>query len=434
MSMTSLLKQKKINFISLGCAKNLVDSEKLMGSLKASGYKVVFESPENDCDIVIVNTCGFINDAKEESVDTILQNAELKKKGYIKTLIVMGCLSERYKNELKNEIIEIDAVFGVNNFEAIKHYLNAQSAEKIIQRTVTTLPHYAYLKIAEGCNRTCAFCIIPQIRGKHVSVPIEKVVEEARFLAHNGVKELIVIAQDTTYYGVDIYKKRALALLLKELVKIEGIEWIRLHYTYPATFPADVLKLMAGEPKICNYIDIPLQHISNEVLKSMNRGIDKEKTFKLIEKIRKTIPNVNIRTSFIVGYPTETENDFRDLYDFVEAMKFDRVGVFKYSHEENTPAFILKDKVSQKIKDKRYNILMELQQQISSENNKKKIDQKMTVLIDAFNDGSFSGRTESDSPEIDNEVIITTKRNLKIGSFYTAKIIDADAYTLYGVI
>ena len=424
--------QKKINFISLGCAKNLVDSEKLMGSLKNSGYNVVFESPENNCEIVIINTCGFIQDAKEESVDAILQNAELKKKGYIKKLIVMGCLSERYKNELKDEIKEIDAVFGVNDFEAINTYLNAKVYSEGIQRTITTLPHYAYLKIAEGCNRSCAFCIIPQIRGKNISYPIEEVVEEASFLAKNGVKELIVIAQDTTYYGVDIYKKRSLATLLKELTKIDGIEWIRLHYTYPATFPTDVLKLMANEPKICNYIDIPLQHISDNVLKSMNRGIDKMKTYQLIEKIRKIVPDVNIRTSFIVGYPTETEKDFQELYDFVDVMKFDRVGVFKYSHEENTPAYLLKDKINQKIKDKRYNMLMELQQNISIENNKRKIGQTLTVLIDSNDNDSYIGRTSFDSPEIDNEVIITSKKNLKTGCFYQVKIADADAYVLYG--
>jgi len=405
-----------------------------MGSLKVAGYNVLFESAENNCEVVIINTCGFINDAKEESVDAILQNAELKKNGSLKTLIVMGCLSERYKVELKADIKEIDAIFGVNDFEAVKAFLNAHTKSNSIERQITTLPHFAYLKIAEGCDRSCAFCIIPQIRGKHVSYPIENVVKEAQYLAENGVKELIIIAQDTTYYGVDIYKKRALGTLLKELTQINGIDWIRLHYTYPASFPADVLKLMAEDPKICNYIDIPLQHISDDVLKSMNRGIDKKKTLQLVQKIRHTIPNATIRTSFIVGFPTETEEDYKELYDFVEEMKFDRVGIFKYSHEENTSAYALKDCVSQKVKDKRFNLLMELQQGISLEKNLSRIGKKMSVLIDFYDGDSYIGRTQYDSPEIDNEVVVNSQTKLIPGTFYQVKIVDADAYTLFGSI
>ncbi len=421
----------KINFISLGCAKNLVDSEKLMGSLIMSGFDVVFESTEA-AEIVIINTCGFINDAKEESVDTILYNAALKKQGKVHKIIVMGCLSQRYRNELRNEIPEIDAIFGVNDFDAIKSFFKQDTIMPHFTRTITTLPHFAYLKIAEGCNRTCSFCAIPKIRGKHISFPLENIIEEAQWLADNGVKELIVIAQDTTYYGLDIYKKRQIAELLKNLTKIKGVEWIRLHYTYPASFPKDVLKLMAAEPKICPYIDIPLQHISSHILKSMNRGIDNEKTIKLIEHIRKTLPEVAIRTSFIVGYPTETDKDFHELCTFVKNMKFDRVGVFKYSHEENTPAFALGDKVSEKLKQKRFDILMELQKEISEEINTQKTGKVFKVLIDSFEDGVYIGRTAYDSPEVDNEVHVKSNKKLNPGHFYNVKIQDSDAYTLFG--
>ena len=403
-----------------------------MGALKLSGYNVSFESSKPS-EIVIINTCGFINDAKEESVDTILQNVMLKKEGKVHTLIVMGCLSQRYKHELKSEIPEIDAVFGVNDFDALLHYLNASvKPSAYIARSQTTLPHYAYLKIAEGCNRTCAFCIIPKIRGKHISFPIEDVVAEATMLAENGVKELLVIAQDTTFYGVDLYKKQELAVLLKKLTKIEGIEWIRLHYTYPASFPADVLKLIAEEPKICKYIDIPLQHISTRVLKSMNRGIDKEKTIKLITKIRKTIPDVAIRTSFIVGYPTETEKDFKELCLFIEEMKFDRVGVFQYSHEEGTPAYIYGDKKSDKVKQKRFDILMALQNEISEEINILKHGKIYKVIIDTVFNDTYVARTAYDSPEVDNEVLINSKKKLIPGQFYSVKIFASDAYTLFG--
>jgi len=422
---------KKINFISLGCAKNLVDSEKLMGTLKLSGFDVVFEAA-TPAAVVIINTCGFINDAKEESVDTILQNVALKKQGHIQQLIVMGCLSERYRKELKEEIPEIDAIFGVNDLEAIKTFLNIKPLEKHFGRVQTTLPHYAYLKIAEGCNRSCAFCVIPKIRGKHVSYPIEDIIAEAKLLAKKGVKELLVIAQDTTYYGIDLYKKRQLSILLKELVKISGIEWVRLHYTYPAAFPNDVLKLMASEPKICSYIDIPLQHINSKILKSMRRGIDKEKTIKLITKIRKALPDVAIRTSFIVGYPNETENDFKELYSFIEEMKFDRVGVFKYSHEENTPAYALGNKVPERVKQKRFDMLMELQKEISESNNAKKIGKLLKVIIDSAENDTYIGRTAYDSPEVDNEVHIKSTKKLKIGQFYMLKIVNSDAYTLYG--
>ena len=423
--------KEKINFISLGCAKNLVDSEKLMGLLEASGYELTFESSQTTAGIVIINTCGFINDAKEESVDNILMQAALKKKGLIRQLLVMGCLSQRYKDDLIREIPEIDAVFGVNDWENILKYIGKDSIPAGSVRHQTTPSHYAYLKIAEGCNRRCSFCIIPGIRGRHVSLPIDTLVDEARILAKNGVKELIVVAQDTTYYGLDLYNKRRLAELLMELSAIEELEWIRLHYTYPVTFPADVLKLMARDPKICPYIDIPLQHISNRILKSMNRGIDKEKTVKLIQKIRKTLPGAAIRTSFIVGYPGETLKEFNELCSFINDMKFDRVGVFKYSHEEGTPAFKLRDTVPGKEKQRRMDLLMQLQRDIAEEINKNKINKVFTVLVDENSHGACIARTVYDSPEVDNEVIVNTKQKLHPGTFYKVKITGADAYTLY---
>lgn len=424
---------RKINVISLGCAKNLVDAEKLMGSLSAAGYEILFEAPE-PCPIVIINTCGFINDAKEESVDTILQNAKLKKQGHVSRLIVMGCLSQRYRTQLLAEITEIDAIFGVNEAAAIRDYLEVQETTGEQNRILTTPPHYAWLKIAEGCNRRCAFCAIPKIRGKQISTPLEDIMAEAQGLAQSGVKELLVIAQDTTAYGTDIYHKKTLALVLKGLSLVQGIDWIRLHYTYPASFPQDVLNLMASEPKLCKYVDIPLQHISTKVLKSMNRGIDKEKTIQLIHKIRKTVPGVVIRTSFIVGYPNETEKDFAALYQFVEEMRFDRVGVFMYSHEENTPAFKLGDKVPARIKEKRFKAIMELQQQISQELNTAKHGQQFRVIIDSKNGDTYSARTAFDSPEVDNEVQISSKKKLQIGNFYTVRILDSDAYTLFAEI
>lgn len=423
---------KIINFISLGCAKNLVDSEKLMGMIQAAGYKITFENPESKAGIVIINTCGFINDAKEESVDNILIQSELKKKGKVDKLLVMGCLSQRYKDELIKEIPEIDAVFGVNDCESILRYLGAENKSAEAHRMQTTPRHYAYLKIAEGCNRACSFCIIPSIRGRHTSLPVETLVDEARFLAANGVKELILVAQDTTYYGYDLYKKRKLALLLKELAAVQGIEWLRLHYTYPATFPEEVLKIMASEPKICPYIDIPLQHISDRILKSMKRDIGKEKTVQLIQKIRKTIPQVAIRTSFIVGYPGETLREFEELCTFVSDMRFDRVGVFKYSHEEGTPAFKLKDTVPEKEKLRRMDVLMHLQRDISEQLNRNKIDNTYKVIIDEISGGKGIARTTFDSPEIDNEVIFKADTKLKQGTFCDVKITDADAYTLFG--
>ncbi|MDD3876277.1 MAG: 30S ribosomal protein S12 methylthiotransferase RimO [Bacteroidales bacterium] len=423
---------KKINFISLGCAKNLVDSEKLMGSLKRAGFEITFEAQSGKFHTVVINTCGFINDAKEESVNAILLNVSLKKAGAIKNIIVMGCLSQRYKDELIKEIPEIDAIFGVNDFDALHDYLKVKNDYSGFERVITTPSHYAYLKIAEGCDRSCSFCAIPSIRGRHTSYTIEKILEEAEYLASKGVKELNVVAQDTTYYGMDIYKKKRLADLLSALCRIKGIEWVRLNYTYPAAFPEDVLKIIADEPKICKYIDIPLQHISDSLLKAMKRGIDKETTVKLIQKIRNTIPDVAIRTSFIVGFPGETKKDFESLVEFIKMMRFDRLGVFKYSHEENTPAFQFSDNVSNSVKEDRYNTLMALQHNIAMENNVKKINKKLKVIIDSNEDGIYSGRTAFDAPEVDNEVIIKAERKLKPGHFYNVLIEDADAYTLYG--
>lgn len=430
--MTSGTPSKKVNFISLGCAKNLVDSEKLVGLLKAGGYEVAFESSEPNFDTVIINTCGFINDAKEESVDVILHYADLKNRGVLQKLLVMGCLSERYKKELKTEITEIDALFGVNDFVAVCAYLQTQSTHKYYVREITTPPHYAYLKISEGCSRQCAFCAIPMIRGRHISLPEETLIEEAKHLVSRGVKEINIIAQDTTYYGLDLYGERRLGKLLKAISRIDGLEWLRVNYTYPQAFPKDVLDIMAAEEKICNYIDMPLQHINNEVLKSMKRGINKAATIKLLQDIRHKLPDVTLRTSFIVGYPTETPEAFEELYEFVEEVQFDRVGVFKYSHEEQTPAYKLTDKVSATVKEKRYNKLMSLQQEISLQKNSQKCGEVVKVLIDSTSDGSCVGRTCGDAPDVDNDVVIKTAKELRPGTFCMVRISDADAYTLYG--
>jgi ribosomal protein S12 methylthiotransferase len=426
----------KVNVITLGCSKNLVDSEVLLKQLDKNKFIISHNSESLDQDVVIINTCGFINDAKQESVDMILQAVKGKKEGRVKKIIVIGCLSARYHDELKKEIPEVDAYFGVNDLKKILNSLNADYKKELLgERHLTTPPHYAYLKIAEGCDRKCSFCAIPLIRGKHVSKPIEEVVKEAKLLVDGGVKEIILIAQDLTYYGVDIYKKRKLSVLLGKLSEIKNLEWIRLQYAYPASFPMDVLKVMHERENICNYLDIPFQHISNRLLKSMNRSIDKKETLKLIEKIKKEAPGIALRTSLIVGYPGETEKDFKELLNFVEEVKFDRLGVFTYSHEESTKAFKLKDNVSPKIKQERADALMQLQENISHEKNMALIGKTLKVVIDRKENDYFIGRTEYDSPEVDNEVLIQSSLSSKmIGQFRKVKITDAEPFDLFGEI
>lgn len=428
---TKTLKKNKINVITLGCSKNVYDSEVLMGQLKASGKDVAHEQEGN---IVVINTCGFINNAKEESVNTILEYVEKKDQGIVDKVFVTGCLSERYRPDLEKEIPDVDQYFGTTDLPLLLKALGADYKHELLGERLTTTPkNYAYLKIAEGCDRPCSFCAIPIMRGKHVSQPIEKLVKEAENLAKDGVKELILIAQDLTYYGLDLYKKRNLAELLENLVKVEGIEWIRLHYAFPTGFPMDVLELMNREPKICNYIDIPLQHISDKILKSMRRGTTYEKTTQLLKDFRKAVPNMTIRTTLIVGYPGETEEDFLILKNWVEEMRFERLGCFAYSHEENTHAFSLEDDVPEDVKQARANEIMEIQAQISWELNQEKIGQTYKCIIDRKEGQYFVGRTEFDSPDVDNEVLIdASKFYLKTGDFTNIKIIDATEFDLYG--
>lgn len=431
---TKTLKKNKVNVITLGCSKNLFDSEVTMTQLKANGYEVEHESEQNDSSIVIINTCGFIDNAKQESIDTILEYAQAKKDGLLDKLYVTGCLSERYKNNLESEIKEVDAFFGTRELPKLLKTLNADYKHELIgERIITTPSHYAYLKISEGCDRPCSFCAIPLMRGKHISTPIEQLVEQARNLAKQGVKELILIAQELTFYGLDIYKERKLSVLLEELCKVEGIEWIRLHYAYPTGFPMDVIETMKNNPKICNYLDIPLQHAANNMLKAMRRGTTRENTTKLVNDIRALIPNITIRTTFIVGFPGETIEDIEEMKDWVKEMKFDRLGVFTYSHEENTHAFGLKDDVSEKEKQRRAAEVMELQQGISLALNESKIGKTFKVLFDRVEGDYFVGRTESDSPEVDNEVLVEKATNfVRIGDFATVEIIGADDFDLYG--
>ena len=427
---TKTLKKNKINVITLGCSKNVYDSEVLMGQLKASGKDVVHEEEGN---VVVINTCGFINNAKEESVNTILEFMQKKEAGQVDKVFVTGCLSERYKPDLQKEIPNVDEYFGTTQLPQLLKALGADYKHELIGERLTTTPkNYAYLKIAEGCDRPCSFCAIPLMRGKHKSTPIEEVVVEAEKLAANGVKELILIAQDLTYYGLDLYKKRNLAELLEALVKVEGVEWIRLHYAFPTGFPLDVLDVMNREPKVCNYLDIPLQHISDHILKSMRRGTTKDKTTKLIEEFRKTVPEMTIRTTLIVGYPGETEADFQELKQWVIDMRFERLGCFTYSHEENTHAYNLEDDVPEDVKQQRANDIMEVQSQISWELNQQKIGQELKVVIDRKEGNYFVGRTEYDSPDVDNEVLIdATKNYLKTGEFTYVKITEAADFDLY---
>ena len=428
---TRSIKKNTINVVTLGCSKNVYDSEVLMGQLKAGGKEVVHEKEGN---IVVINTCGFINNAKEESINTILDYVQQKEAGLVDKVFVMGCLSERYKPDLEKEIPDVDQYFGTSELPALLKVLGADYKHELIGERLTTTPkNYAYLKISEGCDCPCSFCAIPLMRGAHISIPIEDLVTEAEKLATKGVKELILIAQDITYYGLDLYKKRALADLLRALVKVEGIEWIRIHYAFPTGFPMDVLEVMKTEPKICNYLDIPLQHISDKILTSMKRGTTQEKTTKLLKKFREAVPEMAIRTTLIVGYPGETEEDFQKLKDFVKAMRFDRLGCFTYSHEENTTAYELTDDVPEEVKLQRANEIMELQSQISWELNQEKVGKTFRCLIDRKEGNYFVGRTEYDSPDVDNEVLIDAKKHyVKIGDFTDVKIIEAADYDLYG--
>ncbi len=427
---TKTLKKNKINVVTLGCSKNVYDSEVLMGQLRASNKEVVHEEEGN---IVVINTCGFINNAKEESINTILEYVQKKEDGVVDKVFVTGCLSERYKPDLQKEIPNVDEYFGTTELPGLLKALGADYKHELIGERITTTPkNYAYFKIAEGCDRPCSFCAIPIMRGKHRSTPMEDLVVEAEKLAAKGVKELILIAQDLTYYGLDLYKKRNLAELLQKLAKVEGIEWIRLHYAFPTGFPMDVLDVMRSEPKICNYIDIPLQHISDSILKSMRRGTTKAKTTKLLEEFRAAVPEMAIRTTLIVGYPGETEEDFQTLKQWVKDMRFERLGCFTYSHEENTHAYNLEDDVPEEVKMDRANEIMEIQSQISWELNQQKIGKEFRVVIDRKEGGYFVGRTEFDSPDVDNEVLINAENDyLRTGEFFTVKITAAEDFDLY---
>ena len=426
-------KKNKINVVTLGCSKNVYDSEVLMGQLKANNMEVEHESESQENDIVVINTCGFIDNAKEESVNTILDYVKRKEEGFVEKVFVTGCLSERYKPDLEKEIPNVDQYFGTTELPKLLKALGADYKHELIGERLTTTPkHYAYLKIAEGCDRPCSFCAIPLMRGKHVSKTIEDLVVESQKLAKNGVKELILIAQDLTYYGLDIYKKRRLADLLLALKDVEGIEWIRLHYAFPTGFPQDVLDVIRDEEKVCNYIDIPLQHIADDVLKSMKRGTTFEKTNSLLRDFREKVPGMAIRTSLIVGYPGETEKDFEILKNWVRDTKFDRLGVFTYSHEENTSAFDLQDDVPAEVKATRAEEIMAIQQEVSMSLNGEKVGKEFKVLIDRKEGNFFIGRTEFDSPDVDNEVLIdATQHFVRQGDFVQVKVYEASDYDLY---
>lgn len=433
---TKTLTKDKVNVITLGCSKNLVDSENIVTQLQANEIDVSHEDYNAEANIVIVNTCGFIDLAKEESVNTILEYADVKKQGGIDKLYVTGCLSQRYKDDLEEEIPEVDAYFGTMELPALLEKFDADYQHELLgQRAITTPPHYAYLKISEGCNRACSFCAIPLMRGKHISRTIEDLVVEAKNLAKRGVKELMLIAQELTYYGLDIYKKRALPELLDALCEVEGIEWIRLHYAYPSKFPLEIFDVMARQPKVANYLDIPLQHADDNVLHRMKRQITQEEQRELIRIAKEKVPGIAIRTTFLVGFPGESEAEFQSLLHFVEDMKFERVGVFQYSHEEDTTAHDLTDDVDAETKADRANRLMEVQQQISYEKNQEKIGQTLKVLFDRKEGGYFIGRTEFDSPEVDNEVLVDAKKNyVRIGDFAIVHIDDAEDFDLYGTV
>ncbi|MEM9545605.1 MAG: 30S ribosomal protein S12 methylthiotransferase RimO [Bacteroidota bacterium] len=431
---TRTLNKNKVNVITLGCSKNLVDSENIITQLRGNDIEVTHESEKQDANIVIVNTCGFIDLAKEESVNTILEYAEVKKQGGIEKLYVTGCLSQRYKDDLEEEIPEVDAYFGTMELPGLLAKLEADYKHELVgERAISTPMHYAYLKISEGCNRTCSFCAIPLMRGKHISQPIEALVKQAENMARTGVKELILIAQELTYYGLDIYKKRALPELLDALCAVEGIEWIRLHYAYPSKFPLEIFDVMARQPKVCNYLDIPLQHADDDVLNRMRRQITQAEQRELIRIAKEKVPGINIRTTFLVGHPGETEEEFQNLCDFVEDMKFDRVGVFQYSHEEDTIAYDMEDNVSIEVKAERANRIMEIQQGISMANNEAYVGKILKVLFDRKEGDYFVGRTEFDSPEVDNEVLVSAQDQfVRIGDFANVLIESAEDYDLYG--
>ena len=431
---TKSSKKNKINVVTLGCSKNVYDSEVLMGQLKANDKAVVHEDENEEGNIVVINTCGFIGKAKEESVNTILHYVDKKESGEVDKVFVTGCLSERYKPDLEKEISNVDQYFGTHDLPNLLQALEADYKHELVGERLTTTPqHYAYLKIAEGCDRPCSFCAIPLMRGQHVSTPIKDLVTEAENLAETGVKELILIAQDLTYYGLDIYNRRALADLLKQLVKVEGIDWIRLHYAFPTGFPLDVLEVMRSEPKVCNYLDIPLQHISTDLLKSMRRGTNAEKTIDLIQKFREQVPEMAIRTTLIAGYPGETETHFEELKEFVRNSRFDRMGCFAYSHEENTHAYLLEDDVPEEVKSKRVAELMEIQEQISFELNQDKVGKEYTCIFDRKEGEFYIGRTEFDSPDVDNNVIVNAKKHyIQLGQFIDIKITEATDFDLYG--
>lgn len=433
---TKTLKKNKVNVVTLGCSKNLFDSEVMMAQLKANKFDVEHEAKQDDSEIVIINTCGFIDNAKQESIDTILRYVEAKNDGDVEKVYVTGCLSQRYKDDLEREIPEVDSYFGTRDLPRLLKTLKADYKHELIgERLLTTPSHFAYFKIAEGCDRPCAFCAIPLMRGKHRSTPIEDLVKHAEHLAAQGVKELMLIAQDLTYYGLDIYKKRNLAELLEKLSEVEGIEWIRLHYAFPSGFPMDVLDVMRENPKVCNYLDMPLQHATTKMLKAMRRGITREKTDTLIQQIKEKVPGVAIRTTLISGFPGETLEDHEEMLRWVEEMKFDRLGVFPYSHEENTHAYSMEDDVPDEEKRRRAEEIMELQSGISYENNQKHIGKTLPVLFDRVEGDYFIGRTEFDSPEVDNEVLVKKSECfVRIGDFTNVKIEKADHYDLYGVV
>ncbi|KAA5549258.1 30S ribosomal protein S12 methylthiotransferase RimO [Adhaeribacter rhizoryzae] len=428
------LKKDKVNVITLGCSKNLVDSEVLMGQLRANDMAVVHESEKDDANIIIINTCGFIDNAKQESIDTILQYADEKEAGNIDKLYVTGCLSQRYKDSLETEIPQVDAFFGTLELPQLLKTLEADYKHELIgERLLTTPKHYAYFKIAEGCNRPCSFCAIPLMRGKHVDRPIEDLVKEATRLAQMGTKELILIAQDLTYYGLEKYGERKLAELMSRLSDVNGIDWIRLQYAYPSQFPMDALKVMAERENICKYLDMPLQHISDNMLKTMRRGISKRRTIELVDSIRQQVPDIALRTTLIAGHPGETQQDFEELYHFVEQTRFDRLGIFTYSHEESTHAFTLPDDVPAEVKQERADAIMELQQGISLELNEARVGQTYKVLFDRKESGYYVGRTQYDSPEVDNEVLVPAKNAyLRIGDFANVRITDSTDFDLYG--
>lgn len=430
---TKTLKKNKVNVVTLGCSKNIFDSEVMMHQLKANEFDVEHESKTDDSEIVIINTCGFIDNAKQESIDTILNYAEAKKNGLVDKVYVTGCLSQRYREELEAEIPNVDAFFGTGELPRLLKTLNADYKKELIgERLLTTPSHYAYFKIAEGCDRPCSFCAIPLMRGGHKSTPIEDLVKSAAHLAAQGVKELILIAQDLTYYGLDIYGKRNLAELLEKLSAVEGIEWIRLHYAFPSGFPMDVLKVMREKDNICNYIDIPLQHISDPILKSMRRGTTKKRTNELLKNFRAEVPEMAIRTTLIAGYPGETEDDFQQMKEWVKEMRFERLGIFTYSHEENTHAFKLVDDVPEDVKNQRANEIMEIQGHISYELNQEKIGKTYKVLFDRVDGDYFVGRTEFDSPEVDNEVLVEKSSFVRLGDFAHVKITSSEDFDLYG--